>query len=130
MSIQQVNWFAKIGTGYVLGKYNMTLITHGLAGELKDDGIACNTLWPRTAIQTAAVQNLLGGDSTMSGSRKPEIMADSAYVILTSKASATTDNFFLDDEVLISSGQNIDSLKKYLPQQNTPDSALVPDFMC
>ena len=104
-----------MGTGYVLGKYNMTLITHGLAGELKDDGIACNTLWPRTAIQTAAVQNLLGGDSTMSGSRTPEIMADSAYVILTSKASATTDNFFLDDEVLISSGQNITDLKKYLP---------------
>ena len=51
----------------------------------------------------------------MSGSRTPEIMADSAYVILTSKASATTDNFFLDDEVLISSGQNITDLKKYLP---------------
>jgi citronellol/citronellal dehydrogenase len=55
MGNDQVNWFAKMGTGYVLGKYGMTLITHGLAGELKDDGIACNTLWPRTAIQTAAV---------------------------------------------------------------------------
>ena len=79
MGSDQVNWFAKMGTGYVLGKYAMTLITHGLAGELKDDGIACNTLWPRTAVQTAAVQNLLGGDSTMSGSRTPAIMADSAY---------------------------------------------------
>ena len=55
MGSDQVNWFAKMGTGYVLGKYAMTLITHGLAGELKDDGIACNTLWPRTAVQTAAV---------------------------------------------------------------------------
>ena len=51
----QVNWFAKLGTGYVLGKYAMTLITHGLSGELREDGIACNTLWPRTTIQTAAV---------------------------------------------------------------------------
>ena len=67
-----------MGTGYVLGKYAMTLITHGLAGELRDDGVGCNTLWPRTAIQTAAVQNLLGGDSTMAGSRKEEIMADAA----------------------------------------------------
>lgn len=50
MGNDQVNWFAKMGTGYVLGKYAMTLITHGLAGELRDDGIACNTLWPRTAI--------------------------------------------------------------------------------
>lgn len=119
-----------MGTGYVLGKYAMTLITHGLAGELKDDGIACNTLWPRTAIQTAAVQNLLGGDSTMSGSRTTAIMADSAYVILTAKSTATTDNFFLDDEVLISSGMNVTDLKKYSPNPNAPDSALVPDFMC
>ena len=110
MGNDQVNWFAKMGTGYVLGKFGMTLITHGLAGELKDDGIACNTLWPRTAIQTAAVQNLLGGDSTMSGSRTPEIMADAAYVILSSKSSETTDNFFMDDEVLISSGKTITDL--------------------
>ena len=54
-----------MGSGYTLGKFGMTLITHGLSGELKDDGIACNTLWPRTAIQTAAVKNLLGGDDSM-----------------------------------------------------------------
>jgi len=84
MGNDQINWFGKMGTGYVLGKYAMTLITHGLADELRDDGIACNTLWPRTAIQTAAVKNLLGGDDTMDGSRKVEIMGDSAYVVLTS----------------------------------------------
>lgn len=66
----------------------------------------------------------------MNGSRTPAIMADSAYVILTSKSTDTTDNFFLDDEVLISDGKNITDLKKYLPSQNLPDSALVPDFMC
>ena len=102
----------------------------GLADELRDDGIACNTLWPRTAIQTAAVKNLLGGDDTMDGSRKVEIMGDSAYVVLTSKASETTDNFFIDDEVLISNGMNITDLKKYLPNPNLADAALVQDFMC
>ena len=104
MGNEQVNWFATIGTGYVLGKFGMTLITHGLAEELREDGIACNTLWPRSTIQTAAVQNLLGGDRAMAGSRTPAIMADAAYVILTAKSTTTTDNFFLDDEVLISSG--------------------------
>ena len=69
-------------------------------------------------MQTAAVKNLLGGDSTMAGSRTPEIMSDSAYVILTSKSSVTTDNFFLDDEVLISDGMTITDLKKYLPNSN------------
>lgn len=130
MGSDQVNWFAKMGTGYVLGKYSMTLISHGLAGELLDDGIACNTLWPRTAIQTAAVQNILGGDSTMAGSRLPAIMADAAHVILTSKAGRTTDNFFLDDEVLISSGKTITDLKQYLPSPNIGDHQLVQDFMC
>jgi citronellol/citronellal dehydrogenase len=130
MGNDQVNWFAKMGTGYVLGKYGMTLITHGLAGELKDDGVGCNTLWPRTAIQTAAVQNLLGGDSTMAGSRTPGIMADSAYVILTANSRKTNDNFFLDDEVLISTGETIDTLSKYMPKGETILSKLGPDFMC
>ena len=51
----KVNWFARGGTGYVLAKYGMTLVTHGLAGELEDYGIGCNTLWPRTVVATAAV---------------------------------------------------------------------------
>lgn len=108
----------------------MTLISHGLAGELRDDGIGCNTLWPRTAIATAAIQNVLGGDAAMAGSRKPEIMADAAHIILTSKATHTTDNFFMDDEVIISNGKNITDLKKYLPSANLPDHLLVPDYMC
>ena len=62
-----------------------------MAGELRDDKIGCNTLWPRTAIATAAVKNLLGGAEGVKRSRTPEIMADSAYVILTSKASHTND---------------------------------------
>ena len=129
MGNDQINWFAKMGTGYVLGKFGMTLVTHGLSGELLDDGVGCNTHWPRTAIQTAAVQNLLGGDSTMSGSRTADIMSDSAYIILTSDSRKTTDNFFLDDEVLISSGKNVDDLSVYMPPGSS-NGKLVPDFMC
>ena len=65
MGDPKTNWFARIGTGYVLAKYGMTLLTHGMSEELLDYGIGCNTLWPRTAIATAAVQNLLGGDSVV-----------------------------------------------------------------
>ena len=83
----------------------MTLITHGLAEELKEAGIACNTLWPRSGISTAAVRNVLGGN--VSVTRTPAIMADSAHVILTSRSRLTTDNFFFDDEVLISNGLNL-----------------------
>ena len=57
----RTNWFGKFGSGYVLGKFSMTLITHGLAAELLEAGIACNTLWPRSGISTAAVANVLGG---------------------------------------------------------------------
>ena len=130
MGNDRINWFAKLGTGYVLGKYAMTLISHGLAGELRDDGIACNTLWPRTGIRTAAVQNFLGGDTAMAGSRSPQIMADAAHVILTSKAASCTDNCFMDDEALISSGMTITDLKKYLPSPDLPAHKLIPDYMC
>ena len=65
----------------------------------------------------------------MKGSRKPEIMADAAYGILVSKASETTDNFFIDDEVLISQGATVKDLRKYLPSPNADESDLIPDFM-
>jgi len=124
----RVNWFARVGTGYVLAKYGMTLLTHGMSKELEDYRIGCNTLWPRTAIATAAVKNLLGGDSSMNGSRTAEIMADSAYVILTSDSSKTNDNFFMDDEVLASVG--VADFSKYKCNPNLRDDELVIDFMC
>jgi len=116
MGDQNVNWFARVGTGYVLAKYGMTLLTHGMAKELEDYRIACNTLWPRTAVATAAVQNLLGGDQTMSGSRTPEIMADAAHIILTSNSEKTTDQFFIDDHVLVSTG--VTDFSKYRANPN------------
>ena len=124
----RVNWFSRVGTGYVLAKYGMTLLTHGMAEELADYGIGCNTLWPRTAVATAAVQNLLGGDTVINGSRTPEIMADAAYVILTSDSRETTDQFFLDDEVLASVG--VVDLTKYKVNPNVKDHELMIDFMC
>ncbi len=66
----------------------------------------------------------------MSGSRTVDIMSDAAHVILTAKSTETNDNFFLDDEVLISNGMSITDLKKYLPSKNLADHLLVQDFMC
>ncbi len=90
--------------GYTIAKYGMSLCTLGLAEELRDRGIAANSLWPRTLIATAAVLNLLGGDAAMNQSRKPEIVSDAAYAILTRPAGECTGNFFIDDEVLASEG--------------------------
>jgi len=64
----------------------------------------------------------------MASSRKPEIMGDAAHVILSSKSTATTDNFFIDDEVLISNGMTITDLKKYSPSKDAKDHELMPDF--
>ena len=128
MGDPKINWFARTGTGYVLAKYGMTLLTHGMAKELEDYGIGCNTLWPRTAIATAAVQNLLGGDTVINGSRTPEIMGDAAYTILTSDAKKTNDMFFMDDEVLAAVG--VVDLSKYKVNPKIKDHELIIDFMC
>lgn len=90
--------------GYTIAKYGMSLVTLGLAEELKDRGIAANSLWPRTTIATAAVANLLGGDEMVARSRSPEIMADAAHAILTRDPRECTGNFFIDDDVLGAEG--------------------------
>ncbi len=77
-------------TGYSLAKFGMTMATLGLASEFASDGIAANTLWPRTTIATAAVQNVIGGDRLMAVSRTPEIYADAAYEVLTSPSRELT----------------------------------------
>ena len=90
--------------GYTIAKYGMSMCTLGLAEELKGDGIAANSLWPRTMIATAAVQNLLGGDAAMAKSRKPEIMADAAHAVVMRPSREATGNFYIDDEVLAEAG--------------------------
>lgn len=108
--------------GYTIAKYGMSLVTLGLAEEWREHGIAANSLWPRTAIATAAVQNLLGGEQAMAGSRKPEIMADAAHAVLTRDPAVCTGQFLIDDEVLAEEG--VTDLSSYGP----PLEELLPDF--
>lgn len=98
------HWFQN-HAAYTIAKYGMSMLTLGMSAEFASDGIAVNSLWPRTIIATAAVQNLLGGDAAMAQSRRPEIVADAAYEILTRPAAETTGNFFIDDEVLAEAGK-------------------------
>ena len=97
------HWFQH-HLAYTLAKYGMSMCTLGMAAEYAGDGIAFNSLWPRTIIATAAVQNLLGGDEAMARSRKPEILADAAHAILGRDSRECTGNFFVDDEVLAEEG--------------------------
>ena len=127
MFSQGTNWF-KNHPGYTMAKYSMTLYTYGFAEEFKSDNIAFNTLWPRTAIATAAVKNLLGGDESVKKSRKPEIMGDAAYTIITSRSETTTGNYYIDDEVLISLG--CFELSKYACVPGTKDDEFLPDYFC
>ncbi len=96
-------WFAP-HTAYSMAKFGMSLVVLGLAGELRTKGIAVNALWPRTVIATAAVQNLLGGDTMMQRARKPEIMADAAHLIFSKPAREFTGRFLIDDNFLAESG--------------------------
>lgn len=122
---QNTNWFAP-HVAYTMAKYGMTLCAYGMADEFKEEGIACNTLWPRTAIATAAVKNLLGGDAVMKMSRSPEIMADAAHIILNSDSRKTTGKFFLDDEVLASTGET--NLEKYNCVKGIRNEDLAADY--
>ena len=115
-------WFAP-HVAYTMAKYGMSMCVLGMAGEFRNDGIAVNALWPRTTIATAAVQNLLGGDEMTRRSRKPEIMADAAHIILTKASREFTGNFCIDDEVLESAG--VADLSAYAID---PSLELMPDF--
>jgi len=117
-----VKWFAN-HPPYTLAKYSMSVYAWAMAAEFKDKGIGFNCLWPRTAIATAAIQNVLGGDEAMKRCRKPEIMADAAYAILNKPAKSCSGNFFIDDEVLAAEG--VTNFDKYAVSPGTP---LMPDF--
>jgi len=114
-------WFAP-HVAYTMAKYGMSMCVLGHAEEFRPAGIAVNALWPRTAIDTAALQMIPG--IRPEHCRKPEIMADAAYLVLTSDAKSTTGNFFIDDEVLAQAG--VDDLDQY---SVVPGSKkLVPDL--
>jgi citronellol/citronellal dehydrogenase len=115
----KAKWF-KNHVAYTMAKYGMSMCVLGMAEEFKRDGIAVNALWPRTAIDTAALQMIPGVDTA--ACRTPEILADSAYIILNRLAKECTGNFFVDDEVLASEG--ITDLDKYAVVPGTKDFLL------
>ncbi|PSL44364.1 citronellol/citronellal dehydrogenase [Chitinophaga niastensis] len=108
---------------YTISKYNMSLLALGWAEELKQYGVAANSLWPATTIATAAVRNLLGGEALINRSRKPEIIADAVSYILSRPSATCTGNNFIDEEVLKAAG--ITDLEKYAV---TPGGKLQADL--
>jgi citronellol/citronellal dehydrogenase len=119
-------WFAP-HVAYSLAKYGMSLCVLGLAGELRKQGIAVNALWPRTVIDTAALQIALSGagDVVRQRVRKPQIMADAAHAILTRPSREFTGNFCIDEDVLRQAGVTDFSQYRY---EGVREEDLLPDF--
>lgn len=114
-------WFG-MHLAYTISKYGMSMVALGLAEELKDEKVAANALWPKTAIATAAVRNLLGGEQMIESSRTTEIMSDAAYVILQRPAAECTGNFFIDEDVLREEGvTDFDKYAVNLEKELMPD---------
>jgi len=118
----QARWF-KNHVAYTMAKFGMSMCTLGMSAEFREQGIAVNSLWPLTAIDTAAIRNVLGGDMMAKSSRKPEIMADAAVAILQRPSRECTGNFFIDEEVLAAEG-----VTDFSPYAHDPKAPLVPDF--
>jgi len=112
-------WF-KNHVAYTMAKYGMSMCVLGMAEEFKRDGIAVNALWPRTVIDTAALQMIPGIDA--SAGRTPQILADAAHIIFNRDSKECTGNFFVDDMVLASEG--ITDLEKYSVTPGTKDFLL------
>ena len=119
-------WFGP-HVAYTIAKFGMSLCVLGMAEEFKEDGVAVNALWPRTAIATAAIKNVLGGDELMNISRSPEIMGDAAYVILTKDSRQFTGNFCIDDNLLADNGTTDFSKYAEVPFQQLAPDFFVPD---
>jgi citronellol/citronellal dehydrogenase len=117
----KARWFAP-HVAYTMAKYGMSECTLGHAEEFRRHGIAVNSLWPRTAIATAALQMIPGVDPNRC--RRPEIVADAAWFVLTREAATTTGQFFIDDAVLADHG--VTDLDRYAVKPGTRD--LIPDF--
>jgi citronellol/citronellal dehydrogenase len=115
-------WFAP-HLAYTMAKYGMSLCVLGLAGELRRQGIAVNALWPRTAIATSAIRNLLGGEQIAQASRTPEIVADAAYAVFHKPAREFTGQFLIDDTFL--AGEGVTDFARYRVDPSVP---LAPDF--
>ncbi len=118
------HWFGR-HVAYTMAKYGMSLCVLGMADEYKGK-VAVNALWPKTVINTAAVQNQLGGVPAVQAARQPSIMADAAYAILTRPVAAASGQFFVDEEILRDTG--ISDFSGYRVDPNLEDNQLLPDF--
>jgi citronellol/citronellal dehydrogenase len=116
------HWFGP-HVAYTMAKYGMSLAMLGMAEEFRDDGIACNGLWPRTGIATAAIEFALTGKDGLAHCRTPEIMADAAHAIFTSPSRELTGRFLIDDSFLYERG--VRDFDKYSVE---PGKTLMPDF--
>jgi citronellol/citronellal dehydrogenase len=119
-------WFAP-HTAYSMAKFGMSLVVLGLAGELRDKGVAVNALWPRTIIATAAIANLLGGAERMHQARKPDIMADAAYAIFNTPSRQLTGRFLVDDTFLAQRGVTDFDRYRVDPTQQLAQDFFLPD---
>src|SRR5580700_5055603 len=119
-------WFAP-HTAYTLAKFGMSLVVLGLAGELRNKGIAVNALWPRTIIATAAIRNLLGGEVRMRQARTPEIVADAAYAVFSSPSRELTGRFLIDDSFLAEHGVTDFDRYRVDPTQPLAQDFFLPD---
>lgn len=115
-------WF-KNHVAYTMTKYGMSMCVLGMAEEFRERGVAVNALWPKTTIATAAIEHVVGGQEMLRCSRKPEIMADAAYHIITKPSRQTTGHFFIDEDVLRHEG--VTDLSGYAVD---PTAELFPDF--
>jgi citronellol/citronellal dehydrogenase len=122
----QERWFAP-HVAYSIAKYGMSLCVLGLAGEVRSQGIAVNALWPRTVIDTAALNIAMAqfDAAERRRARKPQIMADAAYLILTANSREHTGRFCIDEEVLRSAG--VSDLSAYR-HEGVREEDLLPDF--
>jgi NAD(P)-dependent dehydrogenase (short-subunit alcohol dehydrogenase family) len=114
-------WF-KNHVAYTIAKYGMSMCVLGMAEELKKDGIAVNALWPKTAIWTAAMAMLSGGNDS-SGTRTTDIISDAAYAILSRNSKEFTGNFTIDEHILREEG--VTDFEKYASK---PGTSLILDF--
>ena len=126
----KAKWFAP-HTAYSMAKYGMSLCVLGMAEEFKGQ-IAFNALWPRTAIATAAIRNVVGGEDGMAHCRTPQIVADAAWHVLV-KPKSFTGNFLIDDTFLAENGvtdfdrYRVDPTKDLLPDFFVPDDSIPPE---
>jgi len=115
-------WFGP-HVAYTMAKYGMSMCTLGMAAEFAKEGIAVNSMWPLTSIDTSAVRNLLGGETVAKMSRTADILADATYAVITRPSRECTGNFFIDEEVLREEG--VTDFSSYAPHADGP---LMMDF--